>query len=127
MMPRNEIMAKCVERIRRGFKCDQVPKLTEEGTSGTYLLKDDSDSLVSVFKPIDEEPFAPRNPRGMQAPFGSATCRPGVKSGEMTIREVVAYMLDHESFADVPATTLVKVNHSSLNSAEISEEFVSDE
>lgn len=107
-MPRNDQMTTCLERIRQGFKVGQVPVLSEDGTSGTYFLKDQNESIVSVFKPVDEEPFAPNNPRGMQAPFGSDTCRPGVKSGELTIREVVAYMLDHEGFADVPATTLVE-------------------
>ena len=111
MMPRNDMMTICLERIRRGFNCGQSPVLSEDGTSGTYFLKDDNDSIVSVFKPIDEEPYAPNNPRGMKAPFGSATCRPGVKSGELTIREVVAYMLDHEGFSDVPATTLVQASH----------------
>jgi len=75
------------------------------------MLKDKNEKTVAVFKPIDEEPFAPNNPRGMKAPFGSATCRPGIKSGELTVREVIAYMLDHESFADVPATTLVQTSH----------------
>ena len=120
-MPRNDQMTTCLERIRQGFKVGQVPVLSEDGTSGTYFLKDQNESIVSVFKPVDEEPFAPNNPRGMQAPFGSDTCRPGVKSGELTIREVVAYMLDHEGFADVPATTLVKASHSSWVSSPVSQ------
>lgn len=100
------------------------PNLTEEGTSGCYILKDatgaasDDDETsrpVAVWKPIDEEPFAPNNPRGMQAPFGSVTCRPGVKSGESSLREVLAFLLDHEGFAGVPPTALVEVSHPSLN------------
>lgn len=77
------------------------PTLSEEGTSGSYVLQRDTggdeENLepVAYWKPIDEEPFAPNNPRGMQAPFGSETCRPGVKSGESTLREVLAYLLDH--------------------------------
>ena len=120
MMPRNDMMTNCLERIRRGFKFGQSPVLSEDGTSGTYFLKDDNDSVVSVFKPIDEEPYAPNNPRGMKAPFGSVTCRPGVKSGELTIREVIAYMLDHEGFSDVPATTLVEASHPSWASSPVS-------
>ena len=50
----------------------------------------------------------------MQAPFGSETCRPGVKSGESTIREVTAYLLDHSGFAGVPLTTFVEVSHPDL-------------
>jgi len=104
------------------------PHLTEEGTSGCYLLKDatgadeSKDSVpVAVWKPIDEEPFAPNNPRGMQASFGSETCRPGVKSGESSLREVLAYLLDHEGFAGVPPTALVEVSHPNLKIDPMSE------
>ena len=106
----------CLEKVRQGFKSGRKPTLAHEGTSGSYILKgpgDDSNEL-GVFKPIDEEPFAPNNPRGMQAPFGSETCRPGVKSGESTLREVYAYLLDHDGFAGVPLTTFVEVSHPAL-------------
>jgi len=83
-------------------------------------------SAVAVFKPIDEEPCAPNNPRGMKASFGSETCRPGIKSGESTLREVIAYLLDHGSFADVPATTLVELTHQSLPYSPISESQVTN-
>jgi len=106
------------EVIRAGFESGLAPSLTEEGTSGTYTLQvaNDEDTVrpVALWKPIDEEPFAPNNPRGMQAPFGSETCRPGVKSGESSLREVIAYLLDHEGFAGVPPTALVEVSHPSL-------------
>jgi hypothetical protein len=69
---------------------------------------------IAIFKPIDEEPFAPNNPRGHSGRFGSQTFRPGVLSGESCIREVAAYLLDHKGFSDVPATTFVEVVHSSL-------------
>jgi hypothetical protein len=51
----------------------------------------------------------------MKGPFGSETCRPGVKSGEATLREVAAYMLDHSGFSGVPATGLVEISHPSLS------------
>lgn len=63
---------------------------------------------------MDEEQFAPNNPRGHAAPFGSQTFRPGVLSGESCIREVSAYLLDHEGFSGVPPTTFVEVVHKSL-------------
>jgi len=47
----------------------------------------------------------------MKGLFGSQTCRPGVKSGESTIREVAAYLLDSKGFSGVPATTLVEMSH----------------
>ena len=109
--------------IRDGFRAGLQPCLSEEGTSGSYILKsptngsmEDEEQLqsVAVWKPIDEEPFAPNNPRGMQAPFGSDTCRPGVKSGESSLREVLAFLLDHDGFAGVPPTALVEISHPSL-------------
>ena len=87
--------------------------MTEEGTSGAYVIRSD-ESSVAIFKPIDEEPFAPNNPRGMQGNFGSETCRAGVKSGESTIREVAAYLLDHDGFSAVPATSLVEIQNSGI-------------
>ena len=50
----------------------------------------------------------------MKGNFGSQTCRPGVKSGESTIREVAAYLLDSqkgEHFSGVPTTSLVEMAH----------------
>lgn len=87
-------MEKCIQDVSYGLSQLSKPVLTQDGTSGTYLMRHDS-KIVGIFKPIDEEPFAPNNPRGMKGPFGSETCRPGVKSGESTIREISAYLLDH--------------------------------
>jgi hypothetical protein len=104
-------MKLCLKQAADGLQAGLVPSLSEEGTSGSYFLRSKLDNgeakPVAVFKPIDEEPFAPNNPRDMQASFGSETCRPGVKSGESTFREVYAYLLDHEGFAGVPPTALV--------------------
>ena len=121
-----------LQAIRAGFDQGLEPILTEEGTSGSYILKrsesDETSTPVAVWKPIDEEPFAPKNPRGMKAPFGSNTCRPGVKSGESSLREVLAFMLDHDGFAGVPPTSLVELSHPSLQMSQVCEsEFVSDD
>ena len=102
--------------ITEGFSEGLQPQLTDEGTSGSYILKEsagdaENPNPVAVWKPIDEEPFAPNNPRGMKAPFGSETCRSGIKSGESSLREVLAYLLDHEGFAGVPPTALVELSH----------------
>jgi hypothetical protein len=108
------VMVQLLEDIRTAFNKKLVPKLTDEGTSGAYWLRDVHKNNVAIFKPIDEEYCAPNNPRGHEAPFGSPTSRPGVLSGEACIREVAAYLLDHGHFADVPATTFVEVIHQSL-------------
>ena len=103
----------CLVKAAQGIQQEFSPKLCGEGTSGSYFMKESGEN-VAVFKPIDEEPYAPNNPRGMKGLFGSATCRDGVKSGELTVREVAAYMLDHENFAGVPATCLVELVHQEM-------------
>ena len=62
-------MVKSLEVIKAGFDLGLEPTLTEEGTSGSYMLQFAADEEavrpVAFWKPIDEEPFAPNNPRGM--------------------------------------------------------------
>ena len=41
--------------------------------------------------------------------LGDPGLKPTVRVGEAAMREVAAYLLDHEHFARVPATALVKV------------------
>ena len=113
----------CLNRVRAGLRSDHTPKLTTDGTSGAYILKND-DGNVAVFKPIDEEPFAPNNPRDLKGLFGSETCRAGVKSGESTLREVAAYLLDHGGFSGVPGTSLVELQHPDLPYTPVTEDQV---
>ena len=65
-----------------------------------------------MFKPLDEEPFAPNNPKGF---VGKALGAPGVsravRVGEAAFREVAAFLLDHERFSRVPRTALVRIHH----------------
>ena len=96
------------------------PKLTDDGTSGTYLLRGPTKKPLAVFKPIDEEAFAPNNPRDHVGPFGSRSFRAGVLSGEACIREVAAYLLDKDGFAGVPPTTMVETTHGSLRTFKFS-------
>ena len=56
----------------------------------------------------------------MKGLFGSETLRPGVKSGESTIREVAAYLLDHQGFSGVPETGLVEIIDLTFNSKLVS-------
>jgi len=62
-----------------------------------------------VFKPGDEEPYAPNNPRGHVGMLGQYGFRAGVLSGEGHLREVAASLLDRDGFASVPLTTLVEM------------------
>ena len=100
---------------RQGFVKGLKPMLTDEGTSGTYILRGSDKDPVGIFKPIDEEQFAPNNPRDYTGFFGQATFRAGVLSGESTLRELAAYLLDHDRFAGVPDTALVSMTHESFD------------
>lgn len=51
------------EQIGEGFDRGLVAKLTDEGTSGTYIMRGQDKSPVGIFKPVDEEQYAPNNPR----------------------------------------------------------------
>jgi hypothetical protein len=105
---------KPIQQIQQGFERGLKPKLSNDGTSGTYFLRGHDKQIEAVFKPIDEEAFAPNNPRDYVGAFGQTTFRKGVLSGEACIREVVAYMLDHCSYSGVPATTMVEATHDSF-------------
>jgi hypothetical protein len=100
---------------RDGLLHNLSPKLTLEGTGGTYILSSRGKPTVAVFKPSDEEAFAPSNPRGHTGRLGSTSFRKGVLSGESAKREVAAFLLDHGGFSRVPETLLVKIRHDSLN------------
>ena len=108
-----------IDSALAGFECDLAPTLCPEGTSGTYLLRGCDGQPTAIFKPIDEEPWAPHNPRGKKGVFGSETYRPGVKSGELTVREVAAWLLDRDGFSGVPPTLLVTVGHDRLPSKKV--------
>ncbi|CAG9460577.1 unnamed protein product [Pedinophyceae sp. YPF-701] len=92
------------------------PELTPAGTGGTYFLSNASGQRVAVFKPMDEEPNAEANPKGWsmvpagEGGSGSPTqaLRLGLEVGQGALREVAAYLLDHNTFSDVPATHMVE-------------------
>ena len=91
------------------------PELVLDGSGGTYFLKDSQKAKVAVFKPADEEPYAENNPRGYLPQAGeSLALREGIAPGEGCIREVAAFLLDHDGFAGVPMTTLAEVRHPSV-------------
>ncbi len=54
--PNSQTLKSTVAQIKQGLEAGLKPKLTEEGTSGTYLLRGtESAKPLAVFKPIDEE------------------------------------------------------------------------
>ncbi len=89
-------------------------QLALDGSGGTYFLKSGGDrrgTNVAVFKPEDEEPFAPENPRGFQGRLGQGGLRAGILSGEAAVREAAAYRLDVRTGGKfrVPVSVMVEL------------------
>lgn len=111
-----------------GLKKGNKPIRSSEGTGGTYFMQDSKGvGYVSVFKPIDEEPMAVNNPRGLPVSTNGEGLKRGTKVGEGAVREVAAYVLDHPrsgprlvsgeaiGFAGVPPTVMVQCLHEAFN------------
>ncbi|KAL1548783.1 phosphatidylinositol 4-kinase gamma 8-like [Salvia divinorum] len=92
------------------------PEPTSSGLGGAYFLRAQNGNTIAVAKPIDEEPLALNNPKGLG---GRLLGQPGMKCsiriGETGLRESAAYVLDHDGFAGVPPTALVKFSHVKFN------------
>ncbi|KAJ7951305.1 phosphatidylinositol 4-kinase gamma 4-like [Quillaja saponaria] len=111
-----------------GLDSGNHPIRSLEGTGGAYFMLDSSGKkYVSVFKPLDEEPMAVNNPRGLPLSLDGEGLKKGTRVGEGAFREVSAYLLDHpasgrrslfgdeKGFAGVPPTVLVKCLHRGFN------------
>jgi len=111
-----------------GLEKGNQPIRSSEGTGGAYFMQDSSgQEYVAVFKPIDEEPMAVHNPRGLPVSSNGEGLKRGTKVGEGALREVAAYILDHPragprmlsgeamGFAGVPPTTMVRCLHQGFN------------
>lgn len=90
-IPRSPFYTKSLENLQ---KCSV--ELSEEGVGGTYFLLDHDGNKFAVFKPIDEEPGAPSNPKKL-------VTNPLLPPGGGGIREAAAYALDR-GWAGVPET-----------------------
>ncbi|KAL1191645.1 Phosphatidylinositol 4-kinase gamma 4 [Cardamine amara subsp. amara] len=105
-----------------GLKSGNSPVRSREGTGGAYFMQSSSgNKFVGVFKPIDEEPMAENNPRGLPLSPSGEGLKKGTKVGEGALREVAAYVLDHpksgeeKGFAGVPPTTMIECLHPEFN------------
>ncbi|XP_059639525.1 phosphatidylinositol 4-kinase gamma 7-like [Cornus florida] len=107
-----QLVKDIVKAIEDGI--DPIP--VHSGLGGAYYFRNCTGDNVAIVKPTDEEPFAPNNPKGF---VGKVLGQPGLKQsvrvGETGYREVAAYLLDYDHFANVPPTTLVKITHSIFN------------
>ena len=101
-----------VKSVIRGLKACQEPEHTEGGMGGTYFFMNEMGRKQAILKPCDEEPLAPNNPKGyVGRALGDPGWKPTVRVGEAAMREVAAYLLDHDSFAKVPTSVLVRARH----------------
>ncbi|KAA8516179.1 hypothetical protein F0562_019358 [Nyssa sinensis] len=120
-----------VNSTTEGLERGNYPIRSSEGTGGAYLMLDASgNKYISVFKPIDEEPMAVNNPRGLPLSLDGEGLKKGTRVGEGALREVAAYILDHpksgrrsflgeeKGFAGVPPTVMVKCLHKGFNHPE---------
>ncbi|KAK9059987.1 hypothetical protein SSX86_020691 [Deinandra increscens subsp. villosa] len=107
-----ELVNDIVTALKAGV--DPIP--VHGGLGGAYYFRNSGGDCVAIVKPTDEEPFAPNNPKGF---VGKTLGQPGLKRsvrvGETGFREVAAYLLDYDHFANVPPTALVKITHSIFN------------
>ncbi|KAH0869610.1 hypothetical protein HID58_076632 [Brassica napus] len=110
------VVKQMVKDIVKAMKLGVDPLPVHSGLGGAYYFRNKKGDSVAIVKPTDEEPFAPNNPKGF---VGKALGQPGLKSsvrvGETGFREVAAYLLDYNRFANVPPTALVKITHSVFN------------
>ncbi|CAH8383408.1 unnamed protein product [Eruca vesicaria subsp. sativa] len=110
------VLKQMVKDIVKAMKAGVDPLPVHSGLGGAYYFRNKKGESVAIVKPTDEEPFAPNNPKGF---VGRALGQPGLKSsvrvGETGFREVAAYLLDYNRFANVPPTALVKITHSVFN------------
>lgn len=104
-------MERTISLVQSGFNKNINPDKTQFGISGSYFLKDKMRNQVAIFKPMDEEPFAPNNYKGYKGKFGELSLRNGIYSGGLCLREVAAYYLDSKGIHGVPETTLVEIYH----------------
>lgn len=89
---------------------DPIP--VSSGLGGAYFICSSNGDNIAVVKPIDEEPLAFNNPKGFGGRMlGQPGLKCSVRIGETGIRELAAYLLDHDGFAGVPPTALVKISH----------------
>jgi len=112
-------LLRMVRAVGAGLDAGRQPQLIEDGLGGAYFLKDERDRTVGVFKPIDEEPYAPANPKGLaggvEAMGTLSQAKAGVSVGRAAQRECAAYLLDHGGWAGVPHTAMLWVLHTAAS------------
>lgn len=107
------VPTKLVFEAQEALSKGMAPLLITAGLSGGYWMRNALGEGIGVFKPFDEEIFAPNNPlphhRGA---LGQKKLRSGIRSGESMHREVAAYLFDQMfGLGIVPETTYATFTH----------------
>ncbi len=103
-----------VKDVKNALKMGLFPVLVIQGLSGTYWMRGTDREIAGLFKPFDEEAFAPNNPGGpvLQGAMGLRKMRPGIRVGECCHREVAAFVVDQFfGFGIVPKTYYASFSH----------------
>ncbi len=95
------------KKAQEGLIAGKRPVLAEGCLSGSYMMRAPSRRLCAVFKPTDEEPSGPNNPRKNNL-FGefSTPVKGRVAAGGGAVRECIAWLLDKDNRAAVPPTSM---------------------
>lgn len=90
-------------------------ELVQNCCGGTYMMRDSRGAQAAVFKPIDEEPFAPYNPKGFVGMMDvESEMKAGIAVGGGAARECAAFLLDHDGLGAVPCTAMLRIAHTTL-------------
>lgn len=125
------VIKRLIDETFNGLETGNQPIKSSEGSGGAYFMQDSAGKkYVSVFKPVDEEPMAVNNPRGLPLSPNGEGLKKGTRVGEGAFREVAAYILDHprggprstssdeKGFAGVPPTVMVQCKDSRFHYSE---------
>ena len=108
-----------VESVRVAIEMGVHPSMISQGSSGSYFARNSDGTIVGVFKPKDEEPYASRNPKWTKwihrnlfpCFFGRACLIPNLSY----VSEAAAYVLDDRLRTGlVPYTGIVHLSSKSF-------------
>lgn len=100
-----------------------APTPVEACTGGVYYMRSTTHRIAAIFKPADEEAYAPNNPKQylresmVTANTGIPGIRAGILAGDSATREAAAYLLDKDHRAGVPMTALASAYHPAFHYA----------
>ncbi|RYR67302.1 hypothetical protein Ahy_A03g013630 [Arachis hypogaea] len=105
-----------VVEVAIALASDLHPKPLPKGLGGACLFCNPiSSKNIFVAKPVDEEPLVLNNSKDLGSQLlGQLGLKTSIRIGEAATCELAAYLLDHDFFASVPLTTLIKFSYASF-------------